>query len=106
MAELKIMGMVLCRVVAANDLTAEERGQKLAARLSPMFDGTRPLLNFEVKVVKDRSVIVRDSGRPDGGGRAGARANLSRSLGQDDGGHNLASLLQPPERGMISRGGD
>jgi beta-barrel assembly-enhancing protease len=59
-AELKIMGMVLCRVVAANDLTAEERGEKLAARLAPMFDGTRPLLNFEVKVVKDRSVLVRD----------------------------------------------
>jgi predicted Zn-dependent protease len=59
-AELKIMGMVLCRVVAANDLTAEERGQKLAERLSPMFDGARPVLNFEVKVVKDRSVVVRD----------------------------------------------
>jgi predicted Zn-dependent protease len=59
-AELKIMGMVLCRVVAADDLTAEERGQKLAARLSPMFDGARPVLNFEVKVIKDRTVMVRD----------------------------------------------
>jgi predicted Zn-dependent protease len=59
-AELRIMGMVLCRVVAANDLTAEERGQKLAERLSAMFDGSRPVMNFEVKVVKDRSVVVRD----------------------------------------------
>ena len=60
MAELKIMGMVLCRVVAANDLTAEERGDKLAARLSPMFDGSRPVLNFEVKVVAGKAVMVRD----------------------------------------------
>ncbi len=59
-AELKIMGMVLCRVVAADDLTAEERGERLAARLSLMFDGPRPLMNFEVRVVKDRSVMVRD----------------------------------------------
>lgn len=57
-AELKIMGMVLCKVVAANDLTAAERGEKLAARLSTMFDGPRPLLNFEVRYVKAREVVV------------------------------------------------
>ena len=58
-AELKIMGMVLCKVVAAGDLTAEERGQSLASRLSPMFDGARPVLNFEVKTIKDKVVMVR-----------------------------------------------
>jgi predicted Zn-dependent protease len=62
-AELKIMGMVLCRVVAAADLTAEERGDKLAARLSPMFDGSRPVLPFEVKTYNkpDKGIVmVRD----------------------------------------------
>ena len=59
-AELKIMGMVLCKVVAAQDMTAEERGDKLAAQLSPMFDGPRPVMNFQVKIIKDRSVMVRD----------------------------------------------
>ncbi len=59
-AELKIMGMVLCKVVAAQDLTAQERGEKLAGRLSPMFDGPRPLLTFEVKVTKNKTVMVRD----------------------------------------------
>ena len=59
-SELKIMGLVLCRVIAANDLTAQERGDKLADRLSPLFDGARPVMNFEVKVIRDRSVMIRD----------------------------------------------
>jgi len=59
-AQLKIMGMVLCSVVAANDLTAEERGDKLAEKLSTMFDGSRPVMNFEVRVVGNRIVMVRD----------------------------------------------
>ncbi|HLJ57060.1 MAG TPA: M48 family metalloprotease [Chthonomonadaceae bacterium] len=59
-AELRIMGMALCKVVAADDLSAQERGEKIAAKLSPMFDGSRPVLNFEVKVVGSRCVMVRD----------------------------------------------
>jgi predicted Zn-dependent protease len=59
-AELKIMGMVLFRVVAAQDLTAEERGNKLAAQLSQMFDGPIPVMSFNVKIIKDKCVLVKN----------------------------------------------
>src|SRR5262249_29301970 len=36
LAELKIRGLPLCRVAAADDLTAEERGQQIATRLNEM----------------------------------------------------------------------
>lgn len=55
-AELKIRNMFLCRVAAADDLLAEERGQQIAKRLNEMFDSG--LKNFEVRIMKDR-VLVR-----------------------------------------------
>ena len=64
-AELKIQGMTLCKVVAADDLTAEERGTKIAKKLTPFFDDQ--LQSFEVKInpektkVSVRGVVVMTS---------------------------------------------
>ena len=54
-AELKIQGMTLCKVIAADDQTAEERGIKIAMKLTPFFD--RELQAFEVKLNQDKTKV-------------------------------------------------
>ena len=55
-AELKIQGMTLCKVVAAEDQTAEERGLKIARRITPFFD--TQLQSFEVKINTDKTKVT------------------------------------------------
>lgn len=57
-AQLKIRDLILCQLVAANDLSAEERGKRVAARMNKMLDSK--LQPFEVKLNSDKTkVIVR-----------------------------------------------
>lgn len=57
-AEIKARGFVLCRVVATEDQTAEERGQAIAKRLGTYLDGR--LQAYEVRPNFDQTqVLVR-----------------------------------------------
>ena len=54
-AELKCRGVVLCRLVADGDLTAEERGKKVAKRLDSLIAGN--LQPFEIRVSRDTTRV-------------------------------------------------
>lgn len=55
-AEIKIHDIVVCRVVADEGMTAQQRGEKLAKRLSNLFD--RQLQPFEIRASKDQTRVL------------------------------------------------
>ncbi len=57
-AELKMRGLPLFRVIAADDLTAEERGQQIAKQLNEMFDTGLQPWQVRLNPAKNR-VLVR-----------------------------------------------
>lgn len=56
LAEIKFRNIVLCRVAADGDKTAEERGQLIAKRFTTLFD-TR-LQPFEVRATPDQTRVL------------------------------------------------
>lgn len=56
MAEIMLHGVVLCRLAAADNLTAEERGQRVAKRLNGMLD--MPFQSFEVRVNPEKTRVL------------------------------------------------
>ncbi|HLK59252.1 MAG TPA: M48 family metalloprotease [Chthonomonadaceae bacterium] len=58
MAELKIRGVVLCRVIGVDGMTAEQRGQKIAGQLNAIID--TEIKPFEIQFNRDHTkVLVR-----------------------------------------------
>ena len=58
MAELKIRGVTLCKVVGTDGMTAEQRGQKIAGQLNAIID--TEIKAFEIRLNKDHTkVLVR-----------------------------------------------
>ncbi|HZT43998.1 MAG TPA: M48 family metalloprotease [Chthonomonadaceae bacterium] len=55
-AEIKMRGIVLCRVVATDGLTAEQRGLSIARRLNSLVDAH--LQSFEIRVNPEKTAVL------------------------------------------------
>jgi len=56
LAEVRSMGISVCKVTAQGDITALERGKKLAKRLDVLFD--TGLSTLDIQVSRDRSRVI------------------------------------------------
>jgi predicted Zn-dependent protease len=80
---ISVQGVELCRVAAADGMTAEQRVRKISARLSDMIYNRIPLQPFEVRVTTDEKWVTARYQKVLTEADAAAQQKSVRDLAQD-----------------------